>query len=126
MAGDGAEEAGKEPDTPGSAAPKRTTDRGPNAVGVHLLGLKHPRTPKTKVTPTQGIRPRSPDNHVIQKLDVDRPRRLPQLACNLQIGRTRGRVARYTAYGISGVMPHPVLCRMPGARSSEILRLDAA
>ena len=26
----------------------------------------------------------------------------------------------------SGVMPHPVLCRMPGARSSEMLRLDAA
>ena len=26
----------------------------------------------------------------------------------------------------SGVMPHPVLCRMLGTRSSEILRLDAA
>jgi DNA repair protein RadC len=26
----------------------------------------------------------------------------------------------------SGVMPHPVLCRMPGARSCERLRLDAA
>ena len=26
----------------------------------------------------------------------------------------------------SGVMPHPVLCRMPGARSSEMIHLDAA
>ena len=59
------------------------------------------------------------NDNVVEQFDFENPSRLPQRTSDGYVGLAGAGVACYTAYGISGVMPHPVLCRMPGARSSE-------
>jgi hypothetical protein len=43
-----------------------------------------------------------------------------------QVCRAGRWIACYTAYGITGVMPHVFLCRMSRFAASELLHLDAA
>jgi hypothetical protein len=73
-----------------------------------------------------GIGGLRPENEMVGEFDVDGQRRLPQPACDLDVGRARRRIATYAVSGISGVMPRPVLCRMPRFFASELLHLDAA
>jgi hypothetical protein len=48
------------------------------------------------------------------------------LASHLDIGRAGSRITTYAANGISGVMPHPVLCRTETNFQSGLAIQDAA
>jgi hypothetical protein len=63
---------------------------------------------------------------VIDQFDLENLGGITQRAGHADVSRTGGRVAAYTAYGITGVMPHPVLCRMLWVTGAEVARLDAA
>jgi len=73
---------------------------------------KHPGFPEAIKSPCEWIVRGGADDYVVEKLNVHGLGRFPKLASHLKIGSTWGRVPAYTAYGISGVMPHPVLCRI--------------
>jgi len=50
--------------------------------------------------------------YVIKHFDLYQLARPNQIACHFDVSLRWRRVARYAANGISGVIPHPVLCRM--------------
>ncbi len=52
------------------------------------------------------------DDHVIKHLDLENPGSFAEPPSQAEIRFARARVSGYAAYGISGVIPHPVLCRM--------------
>jgi hypothetical protein len=52
-------------------------------------------------------------NHdVVKNLDLEKLSRSDEITSDFDIGLGWSRIAAYAAYGISGVIPHPVLCRM--------------
>ena len=51
-------------------------------------------------------------NHMIDNLDSEQSTGADQFPSDEQVSRRGGRVTPYAANGISGVMPHSVLCRM--------------
>jgi len=69
---------------------------GNNRVGIHGRFLRSENTGRPERIPTLagGIGAGPADNQVIQQVDVDRPCRVAQLTCHLQVGGRRGRVAR--------------------------------
>ncbi len=66
------------------------------------------------------------DDHVIKHLNLENPGSFVKPASQTKIGFARARVSAYAAYGISGVIPHPVLCRMATGFSKSGQRPDAA
>jgi hypothetical protein len=67
-----------------------------------------------------------PNHNMVKQFDREDVGRFPELAGYGYICRRRTWIATYAVSGISGVMPRPVLCRMPRFFASESLHLDAA
>ena len=65
-----------------------------------------------EVAATERIMLGSSEDDVVGDLDSDDAPGFTQLARDADIGARRLGVPGYTAYGISGVMPYSVLCRM--------------
>ena len=49
---------------------------------------------------------------MINEVKLQNPAGFADATCEAKIGFGRGRVSAYAAYGITGVIPYPVLCRM--------------
>ena len=88
--------------------------------------LEHPCGAETKVSEMGRVAFGSPENDVIEQGDIDGLGRFAQQARHLKVSGARGRVTAYAVCGISGVMPHGLLCRISGAPPSESAHLDAA
>ena len=56
--------------------------------------------------------PVSPDDDVIEQLDLEHLPGTDEIPGDLDVRLGRDRLTAYAACGISGVMPYPVLCRM--------------
>jgi hypothetical protein len=52
------------------------------------------------------------DDDVVKHFDFQKLPAAYQIAGNIDVSRRRSAFAAYVAYGISGVIPRPVLCRM--------------
>src|SRR5580658_7788072 len=52
------------------------------------------------------------DDNMVKDFDFQKLTGADEITGHFDVGFTRRRVTTYAAYGISGVMPHPVLCRM--------------
>ncbi len=66
------------------------------------------------------------DNDVIDQLQLEDSARFKNPAGEPQIRFRRGGISAYAVCGITGVIPHPVLCRMATGFSKSGQRPDAA
>jgi hypothetical protein len=55
---------------------------------------------------------RVPDNHMVEHFDFEKLPRAHKVAGDFDVRVRRLRLTTYAANGITGVIPHPVLCRM--------------
>jgi len=66
------------------------------------------------------------DDYVVQHLDLENPGCFAESTSEAKIGFAWAGVSGYAACGITGVIPHPVLCRMVTGFSKSGQRPDAA
>ena len=59
-----------------------------------------------------------PDDDVVEDFDFEKLAGSNEITSNLDVSFRRSWLSTYAVYGISGVIPHPVLCR----RASRSMR----
>lgn len=91
-----------------------------------VTALQHPGVTERIVSNMEWVIIGGANDHMIDQVDADDLRCLPQLTGELNVGGTRRWIAAYAVCGISGVMPHRFLCRMTGASPFGLGHLDAA
>ena len=105
---------------------EQPSSRGQTKKGPKPRWLEHPGGPETEVADLRRVAFGPPENDMIEQGNIDGLGRFAQQARHLKVSGARGRVPAYAACGISGVMPHPVLCRVEPTFRYEDGRRHAA